>query len=77
MAQDVGKAVELATEAVRAGVQDVEGLVPGLSEENHETAVKETGDTLKGDGFTIADLVRWLVIGTIVLIVLEMFKIAN
>ena len=77
VAQDVGKAVELATEAVRAGVQDVEGLVPGLSEENHETAVKETGDTLKGDGFTIADLVRWLVIGTIVLIVLEMFKIAN
>lgn len=77
VAQDVGKAVELATEAVRAGVQDVEGLVPGLSEENHETAVKETGDSLKGDWFTIADLVRWLVIGTIVLIVLEMFKIAN
>lgn len=77
MNQNVAKAAKLAKEAVLAGAEDVEGLVSELSDANHNPIAEAEAEAPEHVGVTIGDVVRWLCIGVVVLIVLEMLKLGK
>lgn len=80
--QDADKAAKLAKEAVLAGVEDVEGLVRDRPKQNitiakHNPIAEAGAEAPEHVGVTIGDVVRWLCIGVVVLILLEMLNLAR